>query len=500
MKIKLECASIADIKCDCLIVNEFEGVKHPGGATGAVDKALGGEISKLLASGEINGKIGSTNVVHTLCKIPANEVICVGLGKSADFDLDKVRIVSNAAIKAAKRSHAKRVATIIHGAGIGGLDPKQAIQAVVEGSLLGDYKFKGFKTEKDDDNSSVEELVIVDYDPQKIKKIEPGVELAQVIIEATNKARDLVNSPSNKITPTYLANYAKELAKELKLECQVMGREEIGKKGMDALYQVAKGSKEEPKLIVLKYNGGGSEVYGVIGKGITFDSGGISIKPSSKLAEMRTDMAGAAAVIEMVRVVAKLKLKVNVIAVIPATENMPGGNAYKPGDIIGSLSGKTIEVISTDAEGRLIIADAITYAKELGAKKLIDIATLTGGCRVALGEAAAGIMGNDQGLIDQLIASSKATGEKLWQLPLYEEYKEYLKSDDADMKNCTESGGKASPSVGGIFIQNFAGDTPWAHIDIGGTAYIEKGIGYLGQGATGYGVRLLSNFFSSLNK
>jgi leucyl aminopeptidase len=457
MKIKLESASVVECKCDVLIVNEFEGVKHPGGATGAVDKALGGEISKLLSSGAINGKLGSTYPIQTYGKIKADEVICVGLGKSGDFDLDKVRIVSDAAIKAAKKCRAKKVATIIHGAGIGGLDPKQAVQAVVEGSLLGEYKFKGFKTEVENGEPVIEELIIVDYDPEKIKAVEPNVELAKTLVESTNKARDIINSPSNKVTPTYLAEYASSMAKELRLECNILGKEEIIKKGMDAFYSVSRGSKEEPKLIVLKYNGGGSEVYGLIGKGITFDSGGISLKPSSKLSEMRTDMAGAAVVIEVMRVIAKLKLKVNVIAVIPATENMPGGNAYKPGDIIGSLSGKTIEIINTDAEGRLILADAITYAKQLGVKKMIDIATLTGGSRVALGDAAAAIMGNNDELVGKLLDCSRSTGEKLWRLPLYEEYKEYLKSDAADIKNSTETGGKASPSVGGIFLQKFVG-------------------------------------------
>lgn len=497
MKIKLECASVIECKCEVLIVNEFEGIKHPGGATGAVDKALGGQISKLLSDG-ITGKLGSVYPIQTYGKIKADEVICVGLGKSGEFDLDKVRIVSDAAIKAAKKCRAKRVATIIHGAGIGGLDARQAAQAVVEGSLLGDYKFKGFKTEIENDEPVIDELIIVDYDPEKIKSIEPSVELAKILVESTNNARDLVNSPSNKDTPTFLAEYAQSLAKEMKLSCDVLGREQIIKKGMDALYSVSRGSKEEPKVIILKYNGGGSEVYGLIGKGITFDSGGISLKPSSKLSEMKTDMAGAATVMEAMRVIAKLKLKVNVIAVVPATENMPGGNAYKPGDVIGSLAGTTIEVISTDAEGRLILADAITYAKELGAKKLIDIATLTGGCRVALGDAAAGIMGNDDELVNKLLVSAKSTGEKLWRLPLYEEYKEYLKSDVADIMNCTEAGGKASASVGGIFLQKFAGDTPWAHIDIAGTAYLEKGISYLTSGATGFGVRLLADYFNNL--
>jgi leucyl aminopeptidase len=498
MKIKLECASVVECKCDVLIVNEFEGVKHPGGATGAVDKALGGEITKLLASGAINGKLGSTYPIQTYGKIKADEVICVGLGKSGDFDLDKVRIVSDAAIKAAKRCRAKRVATIIHGAGIGGLDPKQAAQAVAEGSLLGDYKFKGFKTEIENNEPAIDELVIVDYDPEKIKSIEPSIELAKILVEGTNKARDLINSPSNKNTPTHLAEYASAMAKEMKLECQVLGRDEIIKKGMDALYSVSRGSKEEPKVVVLKYKGGTGDTYGLIGKGITFDSGGISLKPSKNLSEMKTDMAGGATVIETMRVIAELKLKVNIIAVIPLTENMPGGNAYKPGDVIGSLSGKTIEVINTDAEGRLILADAISYAKELGAKKIIDIATLTGGVKVALGDVAAGLMGNNDELVGKLLKSSGSTGEKLWRLPLYEEYREYLKSDIADIKNSTESGGKASASVGGIFLQKFVGDLPFAHIDIGGTAYIEKEQGYLSTGATGYGVRLLVNFFQNL--
>jgi leucyl aminopeptidase len=498
MKIKIECSSVIECKCDVLIVNEFEGVKHPGGATGAVDKALGGEISKLLSSGVINGKLGSTYPIQTYGKIKADEVICLGLGRREDFDLDKVRIVSDAAIKAAKKCRAKRIATIIHGAGIGGLDPAKAAQAVVEGSLLGEYKFKGYKTEIENDDTVVDELVIVDYDPEKIKSIEPGVDLAKVLVDSANKARDLVNAPSNKHTPTHLAEYAASMAKEMKLSCEVLGRDEIIKKGMDALYSVSRGSKQEPKLVVLKYNGGKGETYGLIGKGITFDSGGISLKPSSKLAEMKTDMAGAATVIEAMRVIAGLKLKVNVIAVIPITENMPGGNAYKPGDVIGSMAGKTIEVISTDAEGRLILADAITYAKELGATKLIDLATLTGGCRVALGDAAAGIMGNNDDLVGKLIGSSKTTGEKLWRLPLYEEYKEYLKSDVADIMNCTESGGKASASVGGIFLQKFVGDTPWAHIDIAGTAYLDKSLGYNTSGATGFGVRLLADFFKNL--
>jgi leucyl aminopeptidase len=499
MKVKIENVSLIDIKCDLLVVNEFEGVKTPGGATGAADKALNGQITKMTRNGEIDGKLGKINIIHTLGKLPAERVAVVGLGKREEFGLDEVRVASAAAIRAAKGVKAKKVASIVHGAGIGGLDAKEAAQATVEGSILGEYEFEGYKEKKREDGrgtclagrQAIDELIIVERTKEKAKVMEEGARLGEIVANAENRARDLVNAPSNKITPTYIANYAKKIG----LKCQILDPKA---KGMEAIWAIAKGSKEPAKVVVLKAESGkrNTGTMALIGKGITFDAGGISLKPSKKLWEMKIDMAGAAAVIEAMRAIKLLGIKKNVIAVIPLTENMPDGGALKPGDVVSSLSKKTIEVISTDAEGRMILADAITYAKKLGATQMVTIATLTGGCITALGDVASGIMGNNDKLVSSLIGSSWKTGEKMWELPLYKEYKEYIKSNIADMKNASEGRG-ASPSTGGIFLQYFVGKTPWAHIDIAGTAYISRNIGYLSEGATGVAVRTLVEFVKS---
>lgn len=492
MKIKVVCASINDVSCDLLVVNEFAGVKHPGGATGAIDKALNGLITEITSAGEVSGKLGNVPVIHTQGKIKAKHVAVAGLGDRKDFDLDKVRTVSASVMKKAKEIKAKTVATIVHGAGIGGLDPKDAAHAVVLGSILGDYEYLEFKTKKEN-GFAVEELIIVDYDPEKVKVIEEGAKLGETIALAVNRARDLVNGPSNKVTPTYLADYAKKIAGESGLSCEVLEIEDMKVLGMHSLLAIAKGSKEPAKMVVLKYNvKGKGDITGLVGKGITFDSGGISIKPSKGMEEMKTDMAGAAAVIETMAILSKLKIDRSVIAVIPLTENMPGGGAIKPGDIVSSLEGKNVEIISTDAEGRMILSDALTYARKLGATRLIDYATLTGGCRTALGDAASGIFGNDQSFLDKFMAASAGAGEKVWQLPIYDEYKEYIKSDVADFKN--SSNGKASPSVGAIYLKEFVGDVPWIHVDIAGTAYLEREAGYIGKGASGVGVRTMVEY------
>ena len=498
MRIKVECTNASQVDCDLLVVNLFDGVKKPGGATGAIDNALGGLITELIAAKEISGKLGKVTTIHSLGKLKAKRVLVVGLGKSKDFDLDKSRIASAAAIKEAKKVKAKKVATIVHGAGVGGLEAKEASRAVVEGSILGAYEFKGYAEEREEPIFEVDELIIVEYVPQKIKEIEEGAKVGEIISFATNRARDLVNTPANKKTPAMLSKYAEDLAKETGIKCEILSLKDIEKMGMDAFLSVAKGSKEEAKMVVLKYEEASKakkkEIIGLIGKGITFDSGGISIKTGKDLSSMFQDMAGAATVFEAMRAASELKLKVNLIGITPLTENMPDGAAYKPGDVIGSLSGKTTEVISTDAEGRMVLADAITYAKNLGATHIIDIATLTGACIIALGDIASGIMGNNQDLIGNILKASSSAGEKMHQFPLYEEAKEYIKSPKADMKNCNDNR-KAGTIVGGLYLQNFVEDTPWLHIDIAGTAYLDREIGYLGKGGTGAGVRTLVSFF-----
>ncbi len=483
MKISVKQGSVTNVKCDLLVVNIFSEVKKPGGATGAVDKKLGGAITKLIKSGEITGKLGETNLIHTQGKLPATQVVVVGLGESAKFELDRARIAAGAALKEAKKIKAKKVATVVHGAGAG------MTQALVEGSLIGVYHYAGYATIKDERFFEIEELIVVELEKNKITALKSGVRTGELIAHSVNNARDLVNGPANRITPSYLAAVARKVPG---VRVKVLGLSEAKRMGMEAFYSVSRGSKEPAKFIIMKYGRGKPEVA-LVGKGITFDAGGISLKPSRKLWEMKQDMAGAAAVLETMRAIAALKLRKNVVGILPCTENMPDGEAQKPGDVVGSLSGKTIEIISTDAEGRMVLADGITYAKKLGVTKIIDIATLTGACVYALGDVASGLMGNNQGLIDQLIAAGKRSGEKLWQLPLYEEYKDYSRSEVADIKNATELG-KASPSIGGIFLQLFAGETTWAHVDIAGTAFLDKGRWYLSKGGTGVMVRTLIEY------
>jgi len=495
MKTRVECASLTDFKCDLLVVNAFEGAKQLGGAAAAADKALGGLISKLVREGEIDGKLGKVTLIHCQDGLKADKVAVVGLGKREKFDLEAVRTVSSSAVKKAREIKAKVVATINHGAGLGGLKVEEAAKAVVEGSVLGVYKFAGYAKEKEEPDFEVEQLVIVECDRKKVAALQKGAELGRIIAEAENHARDLVNTPSNKMTPTAFAKLAQRIAKINNLKFSSLDPKT---EGMEAIWSVARGSDEPPRLVALEYSGNpkSKDKIALVGKGITFDSGGISLKPSKKMYEMKCDMAGAAAVLGVLSLLSDLKPKKNVIGIIPLTENMPSGHAVKPGDVSGSLAGFTIEIINTDAEGRMILADALTYAKKRGATQLIDIATLTGGCIVALGDVATGVIGNNQKLMDKIIAAGNLCGQRMWQLPLYDEYKESLKSTVADIKNTGETG-QAQPSTGAAFLDKFVGEVPWVHLDIAGTAFLNKERGYLPEGATGVPVRTLIEWLNS---
>ncbi|MCX5749527.1 MAG: leucyl aminopeptidase [Candidatus Saganbacteria bacterium] len=496
MKINIENSDLLKQKCDVLVVNVFEGVEKPSGAAAAADKALGGRISELISSKEITGKTGTVTVIHTPAGFSARHVLIVGLGKKAGFGLDRIREAAASAVRTAKKIKAKKIVTVVHGSGEPGIVSFDACKALVEASLLSEYDFEGYKTDKKEDIFKIEEKVIVDNDKKKVKEFRKAAAISEIICEAVNDTRDLVNIPSNMLTPSVFAKKAQKIAAENGLECNILGKQEILKMGMGALWSVAKGSREEPKVVVLKYFGAGKNKplsLALIGKGITFDSGGISLKPAKKMHEMKGDMAGAAAVLCSMEAASKLKIKKNILAVMPLTENMPGGIASKPGDVVKSLSGKTIEIINTDAEGRMILADAVTYAKKLGVTKILDVATLTGGCIVALGDAASGILGNDRTFIRDVITAGGASGEKLWQLPLYEEYEEYLKSDIADIKNASDLG-KASTSSGATFIKKFVEDTPWVHIDIAGTADLDRKFRHFAKGPSGAGVLTILNY------
>jgi leucyl aminopeptidase len=488
LEIKVIGGDIAHIEADAVVVNLFEGVEQPGGATAAVDKALDGAISSLISRGEIKGKFGEVSIVHTFGKVPAGIVAIAGLGKRQDFTVDKIRGVTGEFCRALRKLNCHKIVTILHGAGIGGIEPEASAEAIAEGILLGLYSFTKYKKPEYED---VEEMVIVVREKEKVPILEPAIGKGKVIASATNLARDMVNEPANYMTPTRMAEAAKEIASKYNLEYKVFNQEDMEAMGMGALLGVANGSNQPPKLITLSYKGDeiSEKALGFLGKGITFDSGGISIKASEGMDEMKGDMAGAAAVMTALGAIAQLKPKINVTAVIPATENLPSGSALKPGDVLKSMNGKTIEVISTDAEGRLILADALSYAQKLGLSPLIDLATLTGACRVALGTFYSGLFSNDQNLADKVLKAAEGTGERMWQMPMPEEYKEQNKSAIADIKNTGNRYGGAITAA--LFLAEFAANTPWVHIDIAGPALSSKESGYIVKGATGVGVRTL---------
>jgi leucyl aminopeptidase len=488
MKITVQALNIAEFTGDTIIVNLFEGVTMPGGATGAVDHALGGAISQVIADGEFTGKLNSTAVIHPLGRIPARRVIVVGLGKAESFMTERARQAAGTAVRTARKLRAKKVATVVHGAGIGGLDPVKATQAVTEGTLLALYRFKKYVSKPADPDP--ESLTIAELDKGKLAALETGVQRGTIYAEATNFARDLINEPGNIANPAYLAGQAAALARECGLEISVLDQQQMKEMGMGSILAVGQGSDQSPKLIVLRYWGAGKDdrrpPLAIIGKGVTFDSGGISIKPADNMGDMKGDMSGAAAVLGAMHAIARLKPKINVTMLAPAVENMPAGGACRPGDIVKTLSGKTYEIMSTDAEGRMILADALTYARTLGCSPLIDVATLTGAIVIALGHQYTGAFSNDQSTLDRLLSASKETGEKIWPMPADDEYKEQLESDVADMKN---TGGRAAGAItGALFIGAFAENTPWVHLDIAGSSRTGDGKEHPYQPKFGSGV------------
>src|SRR5688572_15935215 len=488
MDIKVQSGDIASVAADAVVVNLFEGVTAPGGGTGAVDQAMGGALTQLIASGDLRGKLGETTLVHTLGRLLSPRVVVVGLGKSEDFDVDKVRSLSGDLARYLRRQRLKNVAVICHGAGIAGLEAEDCAAAIAEGTLLGTYRFMRHK--KADDETDVETLTIVEHDASKLPALERGVERGRIMAEQTNFSRDLANEPANYLTPTELADRAKTMAAQTGLECEIYGPDWLKQKGMGGVLGVAAGSAQAPRFIVLRYNGAGAvKPVALVGKGITFDTGGISIKPAAGMWEMKGDMSGGASVISAMGAIGRLKPHINVVGIVPATENMPSGTATKPGDVLVTMIGKTIEVDNTDAEGRLILSDGLAYAVEQGATAIVDVATLTGAISIALGNVAFGAMTNDAGLMDRIKRAAAAAGEKVWELPMWEEYREQIKSDVADMKN---TGGRGAGSItAAMLLREFVGDTPWVHLDIAGVDIYERDKGVIVKGASGIPVRTL---------
>jgi leucyl aminopeptidase len=496
MEVNVAIGEISRLDVGGIIVGVFEGQKTLSGEAERVDGALGGALSRLIDSGGIKGKLNQVTILHTLAKMPPERVAVVGLGKKDDMTPDNVRTAVAEACRALRKSGATTVAAVALGVGYAAIESLTSAQAITEGGILGLYSFRKHMTSPAD--GEVKRLTVIDSDVEKQGALEEGVRRGKIVGEAVCMARDLVNEPSNYMTPTILAEAARKLAGDCGIDITVMERDKVRELGMGAFLGVAQGSQEPPKFIVMRYKGrdAGDIDIALVGKGITFDSGGISIKPSDGMGEMKGDMAGAASVMAAISAVADLKPPINVMAVVAATENLPSGTALKPGDILTAMGGKTIEIITTDAEGRLTLADAIGYAKKEGAKKIVDVATLTGAIRIALGDVCMGAFTNNQDLIDKVIVAGRDAGERAWQMPMFDEYKEQNKSDVADIKN---SGGRGAGSITAAqFLAEFAGDIPWVHLDIAAMDATEKERGYLVKGATGIPARTLINLVMAL--
>jgi len=492
MDIRVIQGNIAEQATDCIVVNLFEGVTEPGGGTNAVDQALDGAIGRLIASGDFAGKAGDTNLFYTDGKLPAPRVLVVGLGEIAKFDLQAARKAAAAAFKAlAKLKSVKKFSTIVHGAGAAGLEPEACGQALAEGTLLAAYQAPNYKREAPE--RGPQELTVVEFDAEKLPRFNAGVRRGEAIAHGVITARDLSNEPPNLLFPKEMAQRAKVLSARSGLNYTVLGEDEMHELKMNIMLAVSRGSAHEAQLIILEHAPGGTAHQAplvLVGKGITFDTGGISIKPSERMEEMKHDMSGAADVIGAMDALARLGVKRRVIGVAACVENMPDGNAFRPGDILVGMTGKSTEILSTDAEGRLILADTLGYVARFQPKAVVDLATLTGAIGIALGSQAAGLFSNDDNLQAALLDASRTSGERLWPMPMWAEYMEPIKSDMAEVKN---SGGRAGGvSTSAKFIEHFTEGYPWAHLDIANVAWATTEKDALTpKGATGFGVRLL---------
>jgi leucyl aminopeptidase len=494
MRVEVQAVAPEEVEADVLAVPLVAG-DGLGGAATTLDGALEGLLSRLTGEGELHDELGRVGVVHVNGKLRAPRMAAAGVGPLARVDADSLRTAA-AAVTRKTGEYAERIAWVIDDSLP--VPPAEQARALVDGTVLGGYAPARWK--QDEPAAKVSTLLICgDGDPVK-----EAAQHAAAVAAWTNRARDLVNSPPNELTPERLAERAQEIASSGEhLTANALGPDEIREQGMGALAAVAQGSDNPARLVVLRYDppqAKGDLVLGLVGKAITFDTGGISLKPSLHMEDMKGDMAGGAAVIEATGAIAELGVPVRVVTVAAATENMPSGHAYRPGDIIRAANGKTIEVTNTDAEGRLVLADALWYARGQGATHILDLATLTGAMEVALGDLYAGVFGNDDGWRDEVVAAGEASGDHAWPFPMNPRYRRYVDSAFADMKNSSDLR-QAGAVLAAAFLEEFAGEGPWAHADIAGPAFLERSRGdYLTQrGGTGYGVRLIVELATRLS-
>ena len=497
MNTKLSSSVPSQLETECLVVVVLDSSKEdrsekdkPAPTVECADAAVREAAKEVISSGEVTGKTFETTLLHRPAGLKAKRLLLVGGGKTKNFSAAELRKLAGTAARTLK---SKSIRSFAFALPENGVTANDGVRAIVEGAFVGNFDPGYYKSDRKDSDQKIDAVtIVVQGDPQAM---ESTMQAGRIVAESQNFTRDLVNEPSNRMTPTILAERAKKMAAEVGLICEAYGADKIKELKMGAFWGVAQGSDEPPALIVLRYDpiGAADKVHlGLVGKGVTFDTGGISIKPADGMEKMKYDMAGAATMIGVMRAIALLKPKVKVTAIICATENMPSGKAQKPGDVQIAMSGKSIEIINTDAEGRLILADGLCYARQLGCTHLVDAATLTGAVVVALGYVNAGIFASDDQMYDRFANANKQAGEKMWRLPLDDEYKEIIKSNIADMVN---SGGRWGGAISAaMFLKEFAEDTPWIHLDIAGTAWMEDNKPWIAKGPSGVALRSLVEF------
>ena len=502
VELKTRSVDVGACKTDMLAVGLFSDAKRLDGLNKALDGRLRGAISRLLKLGDFTGKDGTSAVVYGNGRIGAKRVLLVGLGEKKKSTLDTLRKAAACAAKKAVESKAKTLSLALHSAFGTNFDVAAMGQACGEGTYLGSYRYDEFVGNGEDGRLDSLKVELIDPDSATAQKLRKGLCAGVVVGKAQNYARTLANRPANVVNPAELAAAAKELVRGSKtLSCTVLDEKQMAAKKMGGVLAVGSGSQSRPRFIILEYSPaarvpGSRPKVALVGKAITFDSGGISIKPSANMDEMKFDKSGGTTVLATMKAVAELALPIRVLGIVPAAENMPSGSSYRPGDIIQTSSGKSVEVQNTDAEGRMILCDGLNYAVKQKCDVIVDIATLTGACVVALGTYMAGLMGNDDTLIKQLQKASESSGEKVWPLPSGDEYAKEMKSRIADLKNIGSKWGGACTAA--AFLRQFVGDRKWAHLDIAGVWSFEKATEFTAEGASGFGVRLLTAFLTGL--
>ena len=519
MKLTLSNTAPSQIETECLVVPVVDTAEAKNGDNGGKhtpevqtdDQAVHAAAADLIASEEVTGKLLETVLLHKPQGVKAKRVLYIGAGKAKSFSSYELRKLAGAAVRTLKAKGLKSFAFVAPDSWSGDAEAaspnspvfhrgglEDAVKSIAEGAYVGNFDPDYYKSDRED--KKIEELVVIVPGKANDAALKVALEQGRIIGESQNFTRDLVNEPSNRMTPTIMAERAQKMCDETGLKCEIYGPDKIKELKMGAFWSVAQGSDEEPRLIVMRYEPSGAPekpVIGLVGKGITFDTGGISIKPADGMEKMKYDMAGGAAMIGAMRAIAQLKPNVRVIGIVCASENMPSGKAQKPGDVQIAMSGKSIEIINTDAEGRLVLADGLHYARQLGATHLIDAATLTGACVVALGMINVGIFANDEPFYQQFNKSLEKSGEKMWRLPVDEEYREMIKSGIADIVN---SGGRWGGAVtAAMFLKEFVGDTPWLHLDIAGVAWMEENKPWIAKGPSGVAVRSIVEYVRALD-